>query len=82
MPDEYRVGQLERRVEKLEQRTEDIGVLRNEITNLWRAVNGLSKELATLDSKIEDHTRALYTAALSVAGGAILVAITLFRAFG
>lgn len=72
--EEYRFKELERRMGRLERNTEDINVLRNELANLKVDVHDLSKEVGGL-------RRALYTAALSVTGGAVIFAFTILQVF-
>jgi len=70
--EEYRFKELERRVGRLENNTEDINVIRNELSNLKVDVHDLGQEVRSL-------RRALYTAALSVTGGAIVFAFTVLQ---
>jgi DNA anti-recombination protein RmuC len=71
----YRLQSHERRIQELERRTENVNVHANEIQNLWAATNNLAKEVG-------DLRKAIITAAVSFAGGALLVAFTIFQAFG
>jgi small-conductance mechanosensitive channel len=66
----YRIERLENDVRGLQQRLEDYGALKQTVTNLDKAVNGLQDEIKSM-------RRALYTAALSVTGGAILLAVSI-----
>jgi archaellum component FlaC len=70
--DEYRLTSLENRMGKLEDRTENVAVMRNQIA-------GLKEELHELGQEVGSLRKALYTAALSVAGGAIIFALTLLQ---
>lgn len=74
MPDiPYRVGDLERRLLKVEDRLEDVPVLRNDTNHNSNAIHELADEVKAL-------RRALYTAALSFAIGALSIAISVLFA--
>jgi hypothetical protein len=66
----YRINRLETDVENLEKRLEDYGALKQTVLNLERAVGNLQGELTAV-------RRALYTAALTVGGSAILLAVSI-----
>ena len=70
----WRQDQAERRLDRLEQRTEDLGVQRQEIANLWRAINELKDEVTSL-------RRSLITAAVTFGVSSIIVAVSIFRGF-
>jgi hypothetical protein len=66
----YRINRLETDVENLEKRLEDYGALKQTVLNLERAVGNLQGELTAV-------RRALYTAALTVGGSAILLTVSI-----
>jgi flagellar capping protein FliD len=66
----YRINRLETDVENLEKRLEDYGALKQTVLNLERAVGNLQSELTSV-------RRALYTAALTVGGSAILLTVSI-----
>jgi flagellar capping protein FliD len=66
----YRISRLENDVQHLQQRLEDYGALKQTVLSLDKAVGNLQEELKAV-------RRALYTAALSVTGGAILLAVSI-----
>ncbi len=68
----YRLQELERRMNSLEARTEPVPVLRSEMDNLRRELRDLGVEVGSL-------RKALYTAALSVTGGAVIFAVTILQ---
>ena len=68
----YRLQELERRVGSLENRTEPVPVLRVEM-------DGLRRELKDIADEVSSLRRALYTAALSVTGGAVIFAVTILQ---
>jgi hypothetical protein len=69
----YRVGELERRISHLEDRAEALPVL---------TANGeyLSKELNILGEEVRALRRAIVTAAISFAGSALLIAVSVLIA--
>jgi flagellar capping protein FliD len=66
----YRISRLENDVQHLQERLEDYGALKQTVLSLDKAVGNLQEELKAV-------RRALYTAALSVTGGAILLAVSI-----
>jgi len=72
---EFQLKEIERRVAALERRTEDVNVLRVQIDQLKSDVHDLSDKVSSIN-------RALYTAALSVAGGAIIFAVSILQVVG
>jgi flagellar capping protein FliD len=66
----YRINRLENDVADLEKRLEDYGALKQTVLNLERAVGNLQSELTSV-------RRALYTAALTVGGSAVLLAVSI-----
>ena len=68
----YQLEDLRRRVGRVEDKAEAVGVLRAEVDGLKGAMQDLGEEVSGL-------RRALYTAALSVAGGAMVFAFTVFQ---
>jgi hypothetical protein len=66
----YRINRLENDVADLEKRLEDYGALKQTVLNLERAVGNLQAELTSV-------RRALYTAALTVGGSAVLLAVSI-----
>lgn len=67
----YRIQETERRLNKLEERTEDIAVMRSEL-------RGLAKMVEHLSDKADANQRALLATALSVTGSAIIIALSIF----
>jgi FtsZ-binding cell division protein ZapB len=59
----------------LEAKNETVSVLRVE-------VNGLKEGMGELRAEVSTLRKALYTAALSVAGGALVFAFTVFQVIG
>lgn len=68
----YRLQELERRISSVESRTEPVPVLRVELNTLQKQVSDLAEDVRSL-------RRALYTAALSVTGGAVVFAATILQ---
>jgi prefoldin subunit 5 len=66
----YRIARLEQDVEHLQARLEDYGALKQTVRNLEQAVANLQGELTSV-------RRALYTAALTVGGSAVLLAVSI-----
>jgi hypothetical protein len=66
----YRIVRLENDVQHLQERLEDYGALKQTVVNLERAVANLQSELTSV-------RRALYTAALTVGGSAVLLAVSI-----
>jgi hypothetical protein len=66
----YRIVRLEQDVQHLQERLEDYGALKQTVVNLERAVANLQGELTSV-------RRALYTAALTVGGSAVLLAVSI-----
>jgi hypothetical protein len=66
----YRIARLEQDMEHLQARLEDYGALKQTVLNLERAVANLQGELTSV-------RRALYTAALTVGGSAVLLAVSI-----
>lgn len=69
----YRVQELERRLNNLEERAEVLPALRADGVHL-------SKELDILSDEVRALRRAIVTAAISFAGSAILIAISVLIA--
>jgi hypothetical protein len=67
----YRDQQIERRLDRLEAKTDDLGVIRSELGDLRRLVEKLS-------DKADANQRALLTTALSVTASAIIIALSIF----
>ncbi len=67
-----RLDRIERRLDRLDDRVGDVPVVRAEVNNLKSEVHDLGAEVGGL-------RRALYTAALSVAGGSMVFAFTVFQ---
>lgn len=74
MPLEWRLGEVERRVARIEQRLEDLPAWREQTTEHGRAIDTLQEEIRSLRV-------AVITAAISFAGGALLIAAGLVVAF-
>lgn len=72
MPEAWVLDDLRRRVEKLEANTEDINVLRAELVHIKREMHELGTEVNSL-------RKALYTTALSVTSGAVVLAFTVLQ---
>jgi hypothetical protein len=66
----YRIVRLEQDVQHLQERLEDYGALKQTVLNLDKAVGNLQAELTSV-------RRALYTAALTVGGSAVLLAVSI-----
>lgn len=66
----FRIVRLEQDVQHLQERLEDYGALK-------QSVQILSGEVANLKLEFGAIRRALYTAALTVAGSAVLLALSL-----
>jgi prefoldin subunit 5 len=66
----YRIARLEQDMEHLQARLEDYGALKQTVRNLEQAVGNLQNELTSV-------RRALYTAALTVGGSAVLLAVSI-----
>ena len=66
----YRIARLEQDVEHLQNRLEDYGALKQTVLNLERAVS-------SLEGKLSSVLKALYTVALTVAGSAILLTVSI-----
>jgi hypothetical protein len=66
----YRIERLENDVKGLQVRLEDYGALKQTVVNLDKAVGNLQDEIRSL-------RRALYTAALTVGGSAVLLAVSI-----
>jgi flagellar capping protein FliD len=66
----YRIARLEQDMEHLQARLEDYGALKQTVRNLEQAVANLQSELTSV-------RRALYTAALTVGGSAVLLAVSI-----
>jgi prefoldin subunit 5 len=66
----YRIARLEQDMEHLQARLEDYGALKQTVRNLEQAVANLQGELTSV-------RRALYTAALTVGGSAVLLAVSI-----
>lgn len=65
------VSEHQRRLDHLESRTEDLNVVRRDLSTLRQDVDTVKTEMGAL-------RRALYTAAISVAGSAVLFVGGLF----
>jgi hypothetical protein len=71
----WRLDNLTERMRDLESKNETVSVLRVE-------VNGLKEGMGELRAEVSTLRKALYTAALSVAGGALVFAFTVFQVIG
>jgi conjugal transfer/entry exclusion protein len=69
----YRIQRLEQDVHDLQVKLDDYGALKQTVGNLDRQVSKLADEFTTM-------RRALYTAALTVGGSAIIVAVSILVA--
>jgi hypothetical protein len=70
----YRMVEAERRLGRVEERTEDVRILRAEYGHLSGRITELTDEVRAL-------RRAVVTAAISFAASAVLIAITTILAF-
>jgi len=84
------VADHERRLEHLEERTEDLNVIRSEVERCNRnihdlrgTVEGVNQKLNGFASKkdVDALRKALYTTALSVTGSVLVFAVTLLSIF-
>jgi hypothetical protein len=66
----YRIVRLEQDVQHLQERLEDYGAMK-------QSVQILTNEVASLKQEFGSIRRALYTAALTVGGSAVLLAVSL-----
>jgi prefoldin subunit 5 len=66
----YRIARLEQDMEHLQARLEDYGALKQTVRNLEQAVGNLQGELTSV-------RKALYTAALTVGGSTLLLAVSI-----
>jgi flagellar capping protein FliD len=66
----YRIARLEQDMEHLQARLEDYGALKQTVRNLEQAVGNLQSELTSV-------RKALYTAALTVGGSTLLLAVSI-----
>jgi predicted PurR-regulated permease PerM len=66
----YRIVRLEQDVQHLQERLEDYGALKLSVQNLAGQVSKLQEEFGSI-------RRALYTAALTVGGSAVLLAVSI-----
>jgi uncharacterized protein YlxW (UPF0749 family) len=66
----YRIVRLEQDVQHLQERLEDYGALKQTVRSLEKAVANLQVELTSV-------RRALYTAALTVGGSAVLLTVSI-----
>jgi hypothetical protein len=67
----YRLERLENRIDRLETKTDDLGVIRAKVEDLHDLVGRLS-------DKADANQRALLTTALSVTASAIIIALSIF----
>jgi hypothetical protein len=67
----YRLDRLENRVDHIEEKVDDIAVMRSEL-------RGLGKMVETLTERADANQKALITTALSVAASAIIIAFSVF----
>ena len=83
--EERRLNEIERRLALVEESTRDIRVNQNEIRQLWREFEGVNARLTKVSDELKDELsavrRALYTTALSVAGGVLLGALAILQVF-
>ncbi len=70
MPVENRLRRLEQDVQKLFDRTDDLSAIRAEIVDIQRQVDRLGEEVKSL-------RRAVVTAAISFAGGTLILAMSI-----
>lgn len=77
MPDTilYRLGLCEQRMRDLDERTRNVNVMASDLVHLGNTVHELSEEVGAL-------RKAIVTAALSFAGGALLIAFSIFQVLG
>jgi hypothetical protein len=79
---EWRLQDLNRRVENLERNTENLRVIEERVKTLQRALDiEVGKKIDHLEGDVVALRRALYTAALGVGGSAILFSATIFAVF-
>jgi hypothetical protein len=71
----YRIQRLEQDVHDLQVKLDDYGAMRQTVSQLTRQVDGLAQEFSGL-------RKALYTAALTCAGSAVIVAVSILVAIG
>jgi hypothetical protein len=67
----YRLDRLENRVDKLDAKTDDLGIIRDQL-------HDLRGDVAKLIEKADANQRALLTTALSVSASAIIIALSIF----
>lgn len=74
MPDVHvRLDECERRLNELEHDTRDINVYRQQILDLWTVIRETREEVSSL-------RRVIVSAAISFAGGALILAATIVLA--
>lgn len=86
MPDvRWRLADAERRLEHLEERTEDLSALKAEIESLQKQIETLAlvwgKRTDEIQEEVRVLRRTLITAAVSFAGGALLLAVSIALTF-
>lgn len=69
----YRIARLEQDVHEIHVKLDDYGALKQTVRDLGNQVNGLAGEFSGL-------RRALYTAALTIAGSTLLFAVSVLVA--
>lgn len=69
---EYRVRELERRMSKVEDATAAVPVMQRDIANI-------ASDHADMHDEVRSLRRALYTTALSIMGGSVLFAFSVFQ---
>jgi len=93
----YVVQEHDRRLSHIEERTEDLGVMKADVQRLRDSVHGLrgdvqavAKQLTLYATEtdvkdvkkdVDGMRRALYTFAISIAGSALMFSLTLFAIF-
>lgn len=79
------VAEHEGRLSRIDNKVEDLGVIRRDLGSCREDVGLVRREIAALrdhvDGEIGSIRRALYTFALSVAASAVIFALSLFAIF-
>jgi predicted RNase H-like nuclease (RuvC/YqgF family) len=78
----WRIEQAERRLDRLESRTEDMPVLTNEIRNLWLAIENLRKDIHESGEETRSLRRAILVGAVTFAFSALGLIFTIAQVFG
>lgn len=78
----YKVEDHERRLSNLERSTSELGVIKERVEQVRQKLDSdVARRMDTMDDELTSLRRALYTAALSVSGGALIFAATIFAVF-